>query len=84
MLFFSFLGQVSFGSLAREGSGSPLFVTENVTSATTHVTKVTALQQKKKNIIYTTNYSKTNRSLTIASLMILSEHSDLPVFVYRQ
>lgn len=45
--FFSFLGQVSFGSLAREGSGSPLLVTENVTSATTHVTKVTALQQKK-------------------------------------
>ncbi|XP_046725862.1 band 4.1-like protein 1 isoform X2 [Silurus meridionalis] len=30
---------VSFGSLAREGSGSPIFVTENVTSATTHVTK---------------------------------------------
>ncbi|KAM9445289.1 band 4.1-like protein 1 isoform 1-T1 [Clarias gariepinus] len=33
------ISPVSFGSLAREGSGSPLFVTENVTSATTHVTK---------------------------------------------
>ncbi|XP_060749979.1 band 4.1-like protein 1 isoform X5 [Tachysurus vachellii] len=33
------ISPVSFGSLAREGSGSPLFVTENVTSATTNVTK---------------------------------------------
>ncbi|XP_017343694.1 protein 4.1 isoform X6 [Ictalurus punctatus] len=33
------ISPVSFGSLAREGSGSPLLVTENVTSATTHVTK---------------------------------------------
>ncbi|KAL6482599.1 hypothetical protein MHYP_G00074710 [Metynnis hypsauchen] len=34
------ISPVSFGSLAREGSGSPLMVTENVTSTTTtHVTK---------------------------------------------
>uniref|UniRef100_A0A4W4F1K1 FERM domain-containing protein n=1 Tax=Electrophorus electricus TaxID=8005 RepID=A0A4W4F1K1_ELEEL len=34
------ISPVSFGSLGREGSGSPLMVTENVTSATTtHVTK---------------------------------------------
>ncbi|KAI4881918.1 hypothetical protein NFI96_021094, partial [Prochilodus magdalenae] len=35
------ISPVSFGSLAREGSGSPLMATENVTSTTTtHVTKV--------------------------------------------
>ncbi|XP_066526183.1 band 4.1-like protein 1 isoform X2 [Hoplias malabaricus] len=34
------ISPVSFGSLAREGSGSPLMVTENLTSTTTtHVTK---------------------------------------------
>ncbi|XP_072553411.1 band 4.1-like protein 1 isoform X6 [Salminus brasiliensis] len=34
------ISPVSFGSLAREGSGSPLMVTESVTSTTTtHVTK---------------------------------------------
>lgn len=48
--FFFFFEQVNFGSLAREGSGSPLFVTENVTSATTQVTKVKS--RKKHNLHY--------------------------------
>lgn len=32
--------QVHVGSLSRESAGSPILVAENVTSATTHVTKV--------------------------------------------
>lgn len=36
--------QVHKGSLGRETSGSPILVSENVTSATTHVTKVEKLK----------------------------------------
>lgn len=32
--------QVHISSLGRESTGSPILITENVTSATTHVTKV--------------------------------------------
>lgn len=35
--------QVHISSLGRESSGSPILITENVTSATTHVTKVELL-----------------------------------------
>lgn len=38
------LSQVHMSSLGREGSGSPILVTENVTSATTHVSKVGKLK----------------------------------------
>lgn len=42
MFFHSIHEQVNLGSLARDGS--PLMVTENVTSATTtHVTKVSSV-----------------------------------------
>ena len=34
------LFQVHMSSLGRESSGSPILIAENVTSATTHVTKV--------------------------------------------
>lgn len=41
------LSQVHVGSLGREAAGSPILVTENVTSATTQVTKVEKLEQNK-------------------------------------
>lgn len=37
------LAQVHISSLGRESSGSPILITENVTSATTQVTKVEKL-----------------------------------------
>lgn len=44
-----FLKQINIGTFAREGSGSPLIVTESVTSATTtHVTKVTPCDNVRK------------------------------------
>lgn len=70
-----FLVQVSFGSLAREGSGSPLFVTENVTSATTHVTKVT---KKTKNEIKITFIYVTDTAIG-TSLSILIYRSFLSI-----
>lgn len=39
-LMLLFVSQVHVGSLGRESAGSPILVAENVTSATTHVTKV--------------------------------------------
>lgn len=45
MLTAAMLSQVHMGSLGREASGSPILVTENVTSATTHVTKVKKQKQ---------------------------------------
>uniref|UniRef100_A0A8C6W082 Band 4.1-like protein 1 n=1 Tax=Nothobranchius furzeri TaxID=105023 RepID=A0A8C6W082_NOTFU len=39
------------GSLGRETSGSPILVTENVTSATTHVSKVKALIKHTRHVL---------------------------------
>lgn len=41
------LAQVHISSLGRESSGSPILITENVTSATTQVTKVEKLNLNK-------------------------------------
>lgn len=63
MLTDALLSQVHMGSLGREASGSPILVTENVTSATTHVTKV---KKHKQNL---------TGACDLSSLSLLSKQS---------
>lgn len=58
--------QVHMGSLGRETAGSPILVTENVTSATTHVTKVENVHGLKCHVYLLLGYFiPTNCSFTL-------------------
>uniref|UniRef100_A0A3P8TFV4 Si:dkey-178k16.1 n=1 Tax=Amphiprion percula TaxID=161767 RepID=A0A3P8TFV4_AMPPE len=84
-VFIVFLfSQVHKGSLGREASGSPILVTENVTSATTHVTKTvkggySETRIEKRIIITGDDDVDQEQALAIAIQEAKQQHPDMQV-----
>ncbi|KAF3696753.1 Band 4.1-like protein 1 Neuronal protein 4.1 [Channa argus] len=79
-----FTEQVHVGSLGREASGSPVLITENVTSATTHVTKTvkggySETRIEKRIIITGDDDVDQEQALAIAIQEAKQQHPDMQV-----